>query len=347
MEYGDGRPIQKWVAVPVSLSHATRMGSIPELLVLIALSASPQATSTTVSLFEGYNRELASFGGVYFRGGVLSSRDDPAAFIEARLDSVEARLGRRLQNPIEVVLVPDFGEFSRVVVAVTERAPSKHILGVAFPGRRWIVVREDHRDSGLTPWQAPETTLTHELAHLLVRRDPATRVPRWFDEGVAMWVSQRTIPTSEEARLSGYARVGGLFSTAELRRSFPQSHALGMLAYQQSLLMVSYLVERHSEASVVGLLDRLESGKIFGDAYLDLTGEPWGEFDQGFRSWLSGKYSVMAVLAAYIHVWTIITLFVVVAIVVEGFRRRRARRRLFARESDDTDTRWKESSEHL
>ena len=162
-----------------------------------------------------------------------------------------------------------------------------------------------------------------------------------------MWVSQGTIPRVDEARLSGYARIGGLFSAAELRESFPRAHALGMLAYQQSLLMVLYLVERHSEAVVVGLLDRLESGQTFAVAYGEMTGEPWGEFDRRFRGWVAEKHSLMAVFAAYVHVWTIITLLVIVAIVVEGFRRRRARRRLFAREGDDTDTRWKESSEHL
>ncbi len=303
--------------------------SLTLTLALALAFAAPNADD----LLEGYQRESAPFGQLRFRGGRLSSRDDRVGFVSRHLERIERRLGRSLRHEITVVFVPDRAEFARVYRGVSRRDPTEWMVGVAFPGWRLIVVREDDPFAGLRRWDQPEVTLAHELAHLVIHSSGAT-IPRWFDEGVAMWVSQGSIPVEDEARLSALARFGGLFSLNELTRGFPRLHHPGSIAYQQSLLMIESIVERHGEAAVPRILERLASGDPIGRAYETATGSAWGDFEGEFRTWIISRHSLFAAVASVVNFWTIITLLALVAMVVEAMRRRRFRRRLEEAEAD-------------
>lgn len=285
-------------------------------------------------VLDRYEMEKASFGKLYWRGGQLSSRPDRGRAVQSALARVEERLGRRLEAPVTVVFAPDRGEFARVVTAMTRAEPSRWTLGIALVGRRTIVLREDDLPGGGRPWQRPDTTLAHELAHLLNHRRPDRPVPRWFDEGVAMWASQDGISPEDEARLSGLARIGGLFALRDLERAFPRLHHPGSIAYQQSLMVVTFMVERHGVELLVGLLDGLESGEPFEEIYRELTESSWLDLEPQFRAWIVRRHSLLSAAAALVSFWTIIALFAVVAIGVEAVRRRGARRRLAGSEDD-------------
>ena len=256
---------------------------ILHVLLVVSLAATPRLDS--------YQRENGPFGHLYFRGGEISFGDDRVREVQRALEAVEKKLNRRLGRQVTVVLVPDRAELARIVVQMTDRQPADSVLGMAFPRRGWILVRED--GSTMLPWDRPRVTLMHEFSHLVVGRRATGSAPRWLDEGIAMWVSQNSIPSEDEARLSGLARIGGLFRSRDLERTFPDGHQLGSVAYQQSYLMVTYLVERHGKPVVSGLLDRLEEGPGFWGSVRGSDRRGLGHIRQGLPSMGCGEVSVV------------------------------------------------------
>lgn len=302
---------------------------------LLFLTATAILAGPVDDLLGGYRREEGLFGPVYYRGGDLSRLDRRVELIRDRLEAVERRLRRRRGGPITVVLAPDGKEFARIASSLTGRAPRPWLAGLAFPGRGWILVREDDPVGGYRPWDRPEVTLIHELAHLVLHRRGRVAIPRWFDEGVSMWLSGGGSRPRDEARISGFARLGWLYPLTELEQEFPELHYPGSIAYQQSLMVVRFLVERHGETIIPDLLDGLEAGEALAERYRSLTGEDWATFEPEFLRWAAGRRSLIASLAALVDLWTLVTLLALVAIGVTVIRRRRWRRRLEAEEESD------------
>jgi hypothetical protein len=63
----------------------------------------------------------------------------------------------------------------------------KYVSGVAIPERGEIYLFKDRTNS--YPFGSLEQVYMHELSHIYIYRSLGFRVPRWFDEGVAMKLS--------------------------------------------------------------------------------------------------------------------------------------------------------------
>ncbi|MBI4582548.1 MAG: hypothetical protein HY717_00750 [Planctomycetes bacterium] len=299
----------------------TILSSISIFLTLVLLTSEK-------GLLEDYRREESSFGVLYHRGWGPSSARGPALQVENSLRGVEGRLQRRHCGEMTVVLVPNYPEFSRLVVAITGKEPPRWVVGMAFPDRAWLLVRGDSPPVGLHPWDQPEVSLAHELTHLVIHRKKEITIPHWFDEGLCLWVSGQKISSEDEAWICGLARLGGLFQVKDLENRFPALHQPGTTAYHQSLFMILYLKEKFGETVIPQLLDGLEAGKPFPDQYKILTGREWNAFEADFRLWMMARRSLLEVLALALNPWTAITLLAIVAMASSALRRRKLRRRL-------------------
>ncbi len=277
---------------------------------------------------EGYTREKSEFGVVYHRGWSAGNRESLVDLVEDTVRTVQKRLGRELERDITVVLVPNRAELQRLARAHSGREFPDWVLGLAFPGSAWILARADGPPIDYL-WRSPSRlTLTHEISHLVIHRRSDTVIPRWFDEGLSMYLAGQDPPPDDQAVLSGLARVGGLFSVRQLELEFPDHHQASSLAYQQSFLLVSYLQERFGPDTARLVLDGLESGQRFVDIYEGLSGEKWATFEVGFARWVVARRSLWEVFGAVFNVWTVITLLALAAIVRSAVRTRRLRRKL-------------------
>ena len=217
-------------------------------------------------LLGGYRREEGPFGTVYFRPTERRERDEMTAEVAAALARIESRLGRRRGRPFSAVLAPGAAEFSRIYRALSGRRPEGWIAGVAFPGKDLLVVRGEVFSFLKPPGDRPLAVLEHELVHLVIHRREGVDVPRWLDEGLALWAARQFPGPEDEAFLSGLARVGGLYSLQSLEREMPQSHELASLAYEESVLWVEWLKQRFGPEVTGDLLDSLERGAPFASA---------------------------------------------------------------------------------
>ena len=136
---------------------------------------------------------------------------------------------------------------------------------------------------------APATTpsatlLTHELTHCLlfqrIGADWARRdVPSWFEEGMASFTAGERHARADASAL--------LPATA----GHPVDAAL---AYGTADRAFRYLVTRHGEEAVRGVLDGLARGRGFASAFQAATGSPVAAFEEALRGHLgAGSASLL------------------------------------------------------
>jgi hypothetical protein len=281
----------------------------------------------------GYARREIPTGPLFLDRGSLGREAWAREVVPRGLRAVERKLGRELGREFTTVLVFGAAELRRAIrPQEIERAEST--LGVAVPRRGLLAVRTDISYSE-RPEDPAFQTLFHEIAHLVVHRKPSVEIPRWLDEGVAMWAAGTVLTAREEAHLALLARAGGLYRFESLDRAFPREHEPSAIAYQQSLLFVEFLVARAGKDAVGRLLDAIEGGEDSWKALGQLIGREREAWAVEFVEWVSARRSWMEILLHLVNLWTIAGILAVIAILRYVFRRRRLLRDMERREASE------------
>ncbi len=144
------------------------------------------------------------------------------------------------------------------------------------------------RSQGIDYWQV----LHHEMVHLVVGEAAArreTRLPRWLDEGIAVWMAgEMELPRL--LHLTWAQLTGATIPFRDLERDFPAEAGRAEVAYAQSYLWVQYLAKRFGRDAPARLL-----GQYLGDGDLDAALRR--AFGMG-RDELAGKYDDYARMKA-------------------------------------------------
>jgi hypothetical protein len=121
--------------------------------------------------------------------------------------------------------------------------PPEWAAAVALPGRATLVVRL----SALGPATGTDaaSVLRHELVHLLLpyRIGRGTRVPLWFEEGLAQLLGGRLFRVDEQT-LPLTAAAGRLLPLSSLEGVFPPDANGAALAYSEGESAVRFLLTR-------------------------------------------------------------------------------------------------------
>lgn len=141
-----------------------------------------------------------------------------------------------------------------------QRGGSDLIVGFAVPSKNLIVI--DYSKMNLHPFTL-ETTLKHELCHLLLHRYiKAENLPRWLDEGVSQWASDgiAEIILSGRSVLDEASLTGKYILLDHLETGFPPEQRLLSLAYEQSRSFIDYLTRRFGRDKLLEILNHLKDG---------------------------------------------------------------------------------------
>jgi hypothetical protein len=242
--------------------------------------------------------------------------------LAARLEQIDQRplaaalaaAGLEMPPRIDVTLVPDEDALAR-------QTP-RWIVGWAF-GTRDIIIFPDR--IGSYPTDSLESTFTHEVAHLaLTGAAGGGDLPRWFHEGVAVFVERGWGLGSEWRLLVATAREPTIADVNRLFRSEAQ------LASQEAYLLATVLVEdvgRHARRDWPGAVARrVAAGTPFARAFALETGttpdaaavRAW----ESYRRWTTW----LALAGDPSAVWLLILTLASVAVFVR--RRTNLRRRM-------------------
>ncbi len=189
----------------------------------------------------------------------------------------------------------------------------------AIPFNKMIVIKSPRLFNINKPI---EELLAHEYAHLaLHERTGFHQPPRWFDEGLAMYVSTEW-NWSDYLALSKASIFGQILplDSIEYLNRFNESQA--HVAYAESYLSTRYFYEEYKAKSVQVFLDSIRAGNRVSDALLASTGSTYREFDDEVRLYIQNHYNISTLFMDTMFLWLGLALIVLVAVFVR-YRKRR------------------------
>jgi hypothetical protein len=160
----------------------------------------------------------------------------------------------------------------------------------------------------------------HELAHVALYEAAGGRhLPRWFDEGFAVFASGETSAARLQTLWTA-TLADTLIPLKDLVHLFPADPTDVSIAYAQAADVVRFLVRREERHRFAGMISRIRQGQSFEQALESAYGTSVAMLEQEWREDVGKRYTFWPVLVSGTVVWVgIIGLFAF------GWRRRRQR----------------------
>lgn len=191
---------------------------------------------------------------------------------------------------------------------------------VAMPEKRFIMLKPaDYFDPEMYT-----VSLLHELAHIyMAEKLGENSVPLWLNEGIAMYISNKTLNWTEST-IAGNAVLGNnLLSFSDIDDLIRFKTGLAQIAYIQSFLSVQYFIEIYGEDELKNLINAVAGG-ISVNKYLSIQlGLDYDDFEFNTLEWIKDKYWWMIFLQFENLLWILILILVLAAIVIIKIRNRR------------------------
>jgi len=142
------------------------------------------------------------------------------------------------------------------------------------------------------PWV--ENVVPHELIHLVFDtavKNPYHFPPRWFNEGLAVYLSVGYEP-GDRAAVDVAGRNGDLIPLDGLVGQFPTSASNFSLAYSESVSAVEFLIRTHGEDTMVSLVRSYADGRTDDEAFEAAIGMDVVAFNEAWLADLGAKSAV-------------------------------------------------------
>ncbi len=257
-------------------------------------------------------------------------------FLAAELERESLSIRKRIIADIGV----DFYEKTEVRLCATLEAfrdaqPDRNrvplwAVGVAYPGDNIIVLRSPRAVPGSSVDVL--SVFAHEFSHIALGRalmDVA--VPIWLDEGLAMYEA-REWTFSRFAVLSGAALTDRLIPLAVLTGAFPGDTDQAELAYAESFMFVSFLINKAGQGAFHRLIrDFTRYGDLEG-AFRRATGMSGAALEKEWLFYLKLRVSWIPIITSVSTLWFVTTL-----IFIYGYyrKKRQAAKRLREMEEEE------------
>ncbi|HUU00877.1 MAG TPA: peptidase MA family metallohydrolase [Myxococcota bacterium] len=209
--------------------------------------------------------------------------------------------------------------------------------GLAFPAYNLIFLR-------LVSPSASDVDLdklfAHELAHLALAHalGPVT-IPRWFNEGFAMYQSDEW--SFERTRILASGVISNrIFSLEALTDAFPEKVADIRLAYAQSIDFVSFLLEKKGRAGFGRLIRLLAGGLGFLAALEEAYDTSLASLEDEWHTDLRLRFTWIPLLTGTASLWFIVSLVFILAYIRRRRRWRRELERLAAEDLSSCPWPW-------
>jgi hypothetical protein len=201
--------------------------------------------------------------------------------------------------------------------------------GVAYAELKLIILRVD-KDILLTI----EETFEHEVSHILLLQAVKQRPPRWFIEGMAIVQARQNLIERFEKVAAATINDNAL-SLDRIAVRFPDSPEGRALAYAQSGLFVSYLVNEFGHKKMARFVSALSGKSDFKQVFADVYGQSLDATETEWKETL-GTYGWLKALTDSWLLWGLAALLMVAAVGTQMRRRRKQRDAL----PDDNSSDW-------
>ena len=239
----------------------------------------------------------------------------------ARIERIDSR---RLAIAMHLLGLEQAGNPILLVLAAEDslaaRSTPQWIAGFALSDRSTAILFPDR--TPVYPDPTFEELVLHEIGHVLVyRATGGTDVPRWFNEGLALFIG-RPWRLEDHSRVTWALVSGREVALADLEPYFHRNREAASHAYALAGAFVQDLVHREGSMSVARILASVRAGSTFEDAFLSVTGDTLATAEKKFWNRHTLLYRWIPVLGSSATLWLLITALALVA-----FKRRRDRDR--------------------
>ena len=222
------------------------------------------------------------------------------------LEETSIFLGLPLDGGYSIVIAGSRQEF--IDLQPTSTVAPEWAGALTYPGLGLVLIMSPGVMS--TGGERYWSLLRHEMVHLLIgsaELKARTRLPRWFQEGVATYISGE-MNLSRLLHL-GWAQVtGSVPSFDDLQISYPEKAALAEAAYARSFLFIRYLTRRFGTGAVARLVEESLAGGGLEKGAETAFGMPLADILEGFDQYARVKATWIPKVASSTSIWGIITL---------------------------------------
>jgi hypothetical protein len=252
------------------------------------------------------------------KGGFARQAAETATF---SLEKILKHLGITVEGQVRVQLVNGHEEFER---ACGQQMPD-WALAAAVGGDRIVADA-----SKATPATANDIHLSmvHEMVHLAlaqVEKGRPDRLPHWFHEGTATWLSGRQPLVLDRGVFRTAATHGALIPLKDLSNRFPEDERDAELAYLESEDFIGWLASVSPEG-LHGIVDRYKAGERFEAAFAKAAGMPLDEAEARWAGSLRKSYPWLRTLLSSLTFWSVMAVATVLVFFLVRYRSRRQRR---------------------
>lgn len=191
---------------------------------------------------------------------------------------------------------------------------------VAIPYRRMIVIKSPL----ILPGDKSLGELTaHEYGHIaLARAAGFRRLPRWMDEGLAMYLSAEW-GWGDNLAIAQAVALDRLIPLAEIEYINRFNYDKAQLAYSESYLAFKYLLDIYGRSGFHILLDNIKAGRRIDYAFIAATGSDYEAFETEFSAHLHGRYNIVTWFFNSNLLWVLLALIVVLGFILSRVRRKK------------------------
>jgi hypothetical protein len=155
-------------------------------------------------------------------------------------------------------------------------------------------------------------TFIHELAHILLGstfRDNE-HIPRWLNEGVAMYES-REWSFTRVSTITQAVLTDSLLTLSEITQAFPMERKKAELAYCQSFYLISFLINKYGRKRFHDFIRYYSKERMLEEAFLKVYGINLKQLEKKWFSYLKTRFSWIPIITSTSTLWFLITLIFV------------------------------------
>jgi hypothetical protein len=240
-----------------------------------------------------------------------------ASQAETILESSYRRISDFLEDSLTSAVTVYVTDSEEEFVALVGRTFPEWGVACAIPGRNVIILKSPARFKYYRPFSQ---VITHELAHIFLGELAGEgRVPRWLDEGFAMYHSQEW-RIGQDLAVARAVLTGSILPLSQIEsvNAFKESKA--QLAYTESFLAVSYLYGEFGEGAVKELVEHLSRGTSIDLAFMRTIGSNYLSFQLEFEKYVQTKYNWVSFLGDTFLLWIGLAFLIVFLYLVKRWR---------------------------
>ena len=266
---------------------------------------------------------------VYFSEADSSHARLAAWTLVAAFDEITYDLNYQEFENIHVFIVPTRQQFRQSLHGQLPEWTGAY----AIPSQGRMVVKSPR-------WSREEnfqTTLVHELFHLLVHSYlGSVSLPRWLDEGLAIFYSGETSWQTSTA-LSKAIATDSVIPLSEIDYVLEYHRTKADLAYQESYSAVEYLLKTYDIEAVRRILRGLKQGNSLDQCFIAATGSDVATFEREWRTHIEETHKWFWFYEIEEYIWIIIFVLFFAVLIIRKIRNRRIVKQWQEEEPDQPD----------